>query len=469
MERRGIKENKGSKRLKVASSSSSSSSSESSSEEEAAKKTQDLRHELKLLKRNIGELKGVRAKMPAKGEKWCVHCREAGHTTSECVKCDYCEKRGHLWEECPVRTSAPAVKLAMPVQNPEWVRKPVLAQEAWKVEEVRVERDTLEEGTLEGVTLGKNGKLRTCVDFKKLIDEAKSSIGARGGPTKNQKNNQETSNDELEEIIQDDQNEIPETKGQNQDKLEEAGELTRKVQSTRKGTRQCGAADLHDNGRWILLVGFRKKISLAKQNLANALRLNAEDAGEPWSAAKLMEFLKETPEDLGKNAQGVPRKHLAEQKHLAELKKRKSAQGVPGIGCLEKHLAELEKRKSDQGVSGIGCLEKHLAELEKRRKSAQGVPGIGCLEKHLVELEKRKKSAQGEPGKDQEEPRKVQEEPGSVQEEPAKVQEEPGKVQKESGTVKNSSGVKFQFRRLNQEKFRRSSRTVRNSSEGVKF
>ncbi|MCO5552989.1 hypothetical protein L7F22_006509 [Adiantum nelumboides] len=118
IERKGIKENKGGKCLKVASLSLSNSSSESSSEEEAAKKTQDLRHELKLLKKKIGELTGVRAKMPAKGKRWCVNCREAGHTTSECVKCDYYKKRGHLWEECPVKTSAPAVRLAIPVQNP---------------------------------------------------------------------------------------------------------------------------------------------------------------------------------------------------------------------------------------------------------------------------------------------------------------------------------------------------------------
>ncbi len=117
MERKGSKEGKGNKRLKVASSSSSNSSSDSSSEEEGEDKTRDWQQELKLIKKKIGELTGVRTRMPVKGEKWCTHCREAGHTTSECVKCDYCEKRGHVWEECPIRTSAPAVRLAAPVQN----------------------------------------------------------------------------------------------------------------------------------------------------------------------------------------------------------------------------------------------------------------------------------------------------------------------------------------------------------------
>src|SRR5262249_45528955 len=34
--------------------------------------------------------------------------------TLACVKCDYCERRGHKWEDCPIRTSAPTVRLAAP-------------------------------------------------------------------------------------------------------------------------------------------------------------------------------------------------------------------------------------------------------------------------------------------------------------------------------------------------------------------
>ena len=33
------------------------------------------------------------------------------------MKCDYCERRGHVWEECPIRTLTPAVRVAAPVQN----------------------------------------------------------------------------------------------------------------------------------------------------------------------------------------------------------------------------------------------------------------------------------------------------------------------------------------------------------------
>lgn len=107
-------ERKGTKRQRTESSSSSSSSSDSSSDEEPVEKRRDWQKEIKMLKKKIEELSGVRQNMPTKGEKWCIHCREDDHTTSECVKCDYCEKRGHAWEECPVRL-APTVQIATPV------------------------------------------------------------------------------------------------------------------------------------------------------------------------------------------------------------------------------------------------------------------------------------------------------------------------------------------------------------------
>lgn len=53
--------------------------------------------------------------MPEKGERWCIHYRENDHSTSECIKCDYCERRGHAWEDCPTRLSVPAIRIAAPV------------------------------------------------------------------------------------------------------------------------------------------------------------------------------------------------------------------------------------------------------------------------------------------------------------------------------------------------------------------
>lgn len=106
-------ERKGTKRQRESSSDSSSSEGGSSSEDSSSKTK--VQQELKRLRRTVEELSGVRTKMPSKAEKWCLHCRDDSHATSECVKCDYCEKRGHEWEACPVRLAVPAVRLAAPV------------------------------------------------------------------------------------------------------------------------------------------------------------------------------------------------------------------------------------------------------------------------------------------------------------------------------------------------------------------
>ena len=111
-------EHKQRKNSKSDSSTSSSSDTMSSLEEELKGKGRDWQHNIKLLLKNkIGELSGVRSVMPEKGEKWCTHCRENGHTSSQCVKCDYCKRRGHKWEECPIRLSTPTVRLAAPVNQ----------------------------------------------------------------------------------------------------------------------------------------------------------------------------------------------------------------------------------------------------------------------------------------------------------------------------------------------------------------
>ncbi|MCO5590972.1 hypothetical protein L7F22_044948 [Adiantum nelumboides] len=80
--------------------------------------------------------------MSPKGGVECVHCRENNNSTTNCVRCNYCERRGHAWKECPirlhlsllrkggtptrkrttnevcpVRISAPAVRLAATVQR----------------------------------------------------------------------------------------------------------------------------------------------------------------------------------------------------------------------------------------------------------------------------------------------------------------------------------------------------------------
>lgn len=115
VEREVKMERKGAKRQRLESSSASSSSSGSSSDEEPAERARDWKNELKMIKKKIEELSGVRAVMPEKGEKWCVHCRENDHSTSECIRCDYCERRGHNLEDCPTRLSVLAVRLAAPV------------------------------------------------------------------------------------------------------------------------------------------------------------------------------------------------------------------------------------------------------------------------------------------------------------------------------------------------------------------
>ena len=60
------------------------------------------------MQQKISELEGIRISIPKKGEKWCVPCRVSTHSTSECIKCDYCGKRGHRWEECLVRLTVPS-------------------------------------------------------------------------------------------------------------------------------------------------------------------------------------------------------------------------------------------------------------------------------------------------------------------------------------------------------------------------
>ncbi|MCO5564628.1 hypothetical protein L7F22_018294 [Adiantum nelumboides] len=104
MERKGAK-----KERKESSSKSSDSDSSSISfdDEPVNKKAKicDWESELKQMKKKIQELSGVRTKMPKKGETWCTHCKEGNHSTSECIKCEYCERRGHPWEEYPIRIS----------------------------------------------------------------------------------------------------------------------------------------------------------------------------------------------------------------------------------------------------------------------------------------------------------------------------------------------------------------------------
>ena len=116
-------ERKGAKRSRKDTSSSdsiNSSSFEDSSGSEEEKQTKkrskgkDWESAFKTLSKKIEDLSGVRSKMPSKGETWCIHCRESGHTTAQCIKCDYCERRGHTWEDCQVRLTTPAVRLAAP-------------------------------------------------------------------------------------------------------------------------------------------------------------------------------------------------------------------------------------------------------------------------------------------------------------------------------------------------------------------
>ena len=98
-------------RKKGSSSSLETSSLEESSDlegEPAKKKRRDWHAELRMIRNKVEELTGSRANMPKKGEKWCVPCRVDTHSTTECVKCDYCERRGHAWEECPIRLTVPA-------------------------------------------------------------------------------------------------------------------------------------------------------------------------------------------------------------------------------------------------------------------------------------------------------------------------------------------------------------------------
>lgn len=109
------------KTRKVRTSSSETSTSEDSSEsdeEPKKKKRRDWQAEFNLIKTKVAELSGKRTRtsMPSKGEKWCVPCRVDTHSTSECTRCDYCERRGHLWEDCPIRLAAPvfAVEQARP-------------------------------------------------------------------------------------------------------------------------------------------------------------------------------------------------------------------------------------------------------------------------------------------------------------------------------------------------------------------
>lgn len=88
-------ERKGSKRKRTGSSSGSSSSDSSSSlEEERVEKSKTLKQELKKLKGIIGQLSGVRTDMPSKKERWCVGCRDSSHSTNECIKCNFYERRG---------------------------------------------------------------------------------------------------------------------------------------------------------------------------------------------------------------------------------------------------------------------------------------------------------------------------------------------------------------------------------------
>ncbi|MCO5555870.1 hypothetical protein L7F22_009415 [Adiantum nelumboides] len=90
-------ERKGAKKGRKESSSESSdldSSSSSSDDEPINKKAKicDWESKLKQMKKKIQELSGMKTKMPKKGETWCTHCREGNHSTSECIKCEYCER-----------------------------------------------------------------------------------------------------------------------------------------------------------------------------------------------------------------------------------------------------------------------------------------------------------------------------------------------------------------------------------------
>lgn len=77
--------------------------SSDSKKESAGKKARNWEEDLKLIKDKFEEMTGARVKMPEQEEKWCVPCRVNTPSTSECVKCDYYERKGHVWKECPIR------------------------------------------------------------------------------------------------------------------------------------------------------------------------------------------------------------------------------------------------------------------------------------------------------------------------------------------------------------------------------
>ncbi|MCO5597157.1 hypothetical protein L7F22_051233 [Adiantum nelumboides] len=114
-----------------------------------------------------------------------------------------------------------------------------------------------------------------------------------------------------------------------------------------------------------------EQVSLTKQNLVNALRLNAKDSGEPWSATKVMEFLKESPEELEKrkkSAQGVPTQNTEEYSNFMKF----VAQAV----CLkrdEKHLAEKPaKRKGKEAGTSSKSASRGTAAAKSQEGTKEG-------------------------------------------------------------------------------------------------